>query len=78
MRAQGRRRIEANASAERAWVGHVNEVAGQTIFPGCNSWYLGANVPGKVRVFMPLPGFPAYDEKCRAVAAAGYEGFELA
>jgi len=78
MRAHGRRRIEANAAAEHAWVGHVNEVAGQTIFPGCNSWYLGANVPGKVRVFMPLLGFPAYDEKCRAVAAAGYEGFEFA
>ena len=78
MREQGRQRIEAGEAAERAWVGYVNGVANQTIFPGCNSWYLGANVLGKVRVFMPLLGFPAYNEKCRAVAAAGYEGFEFA
>ncbi len=78
MRAHGHARIEAGEAAEHAWVGHVNGVASQTIFPGCNSWYLGANVPGKVRVFMPLLGFPAYNEKCRAVAAAGYEGFTFA
>ena len=53
-------------------------VASHTIYPGCNSWYLGANVPGKTRVFMPLLGFPAYVEKCDAVVAAGYAGFELA
>ena len=62
----------------RDWVGHVNMVASHTIYPGCNSWYLGANVPGKTRVFMPLLGFPAYVEKCDAVVAAGYAGFELA
>jgi cyclohexanone monooxygenase len=78
MREHGHARIEAGEAAERAWVGHVNGVANQTIFPGCNSWYLGANVPGKVRVFMPLLGFPAYNEKCKAVAAAGYEGFAFA
>jgi len=78
MRAHDHQRIEANEAAERAWVGHVNGVASQTIFPGCNSWYLGANVPGKVRVFMPLLGFPAYNEKCKAVVAAGYEGFSFA
>ena len=77
MRERGHGRIEAAAAAERAWVGHVNTVASQTIFPGCNSWYLGANVPGKVRVFMPLVGFPAYNERCKAVVAAGYEGFEF-
>ena len=47
-------------------------------FPTCNSWYLGANVPGKTRVFMPLPGLPPYREQCDAVAANGYEGFALA
>jgi cyclohexanone monooxygenase len=78
MREHGHARIEAGETAERAWVGHVNGVANQTIFPGCNSWYLGANVAGKVRVFMPLLGFPAYNEKCKAVAAAGYEGFNFA
>ncbi len=75
MRAHGHQRIEASASAEKAWVAHVNAVADSTLFAGCNSWYLGANVPGKPRVFMPLLGFPPYVEKCNAVAAKGYEGF---
>ena len=75
MREHGHARIEAESAAEEKWVGHVNVVAGRTIFPGCNSWYLGANVPGKTRVFMPLVGFPAYVEKCDAVVAAGYAGF---
>ncbi len=78
LRAQGRRRIEASAAAEDAWVAHVNAVADRTVYPLCNSWYLGSNVPGKQRVFMPLVGFPPYAEKCKAVAAAGYEGFALA
>ncbi len=75
LRTQGHQRIEATLEAERDWVAHVNHVAAQTIFPSCNSWYLGANVPGKTRVFMPLPGFPAYVEKCEAVVAEGYAGF---
>ncbi|MEZ5659569.1 MAG: NAD(P)/FAD-dependent oxidoreductase [Burkholderiaceae bacterium] len=75
MRAHGKRRIGADPKAQDAWVAHVNEVAGATVFPHCNSWYLGANVPGKARVFMPLLGFPAYAEKCRQVAANDYEGF---
>jgi cyclohexanone monooxygenase len=71
--------IEATVPAQEAWVEHVNAVAGRTIFtdPTCNSWYLGANIPGKARVFMPLLGYPPYVEKCNQVAAAGYEGFEL-
>ncbi len=69
--------IEATPEAADAWVGHVNEVAGRTLYPTCNSWYLGANIPGKTRVFMPLPGFPAYAEKCDEVASRGYEGFTL-
>jgi hypothetical protein len=78
MRGQGKNVIEAETDAEASWVGHVNAVAGATLFPSCNSWYLGANVPGKVRVFMPLLGFPAYVQKCDAVAAQGYAGFHLA
>jgi cation diffusion facilitator CzcD-associated flavoprotein CzcO len=70
--------IEATLEAEEAWVGHVNEVAGHTLYPTCNSWYLGANIPGKTRVFMPLVGFPAYVDTCDDVAANGYRGFELA
>jgi cyclohexanone monooxygenase len=77
LRAHGVDRIEPSVEAEDAWVAHVNEVAGETLFPGCNSWYLGANVPGKPRVFMPYLGFPPYVEKCNEVAARGYEGFAL-
>lgn len=77
MRDRGFAAIEASAQAEEEWVIHVGEVAGGTLYPTCNSWYLGANVPGKPRVFMPYLGFPPYVEKCDAVAANKYEGFEL-
>ena len=71
--------IDANKAAEDQWVEHVNEVAGETLLNSCSSWYLGANVPGKKRVFMPyIGGFPPYVEKCDEVAANGYEGFILA
>jgi cation diffusion facilitator CzcD-associated flavoprotein CzcO len=71
--------IEASSEAEDSWVDHVNEVANQTLYPLANSWYLGANIPGKPRVFMPyIGGFPAYCQKCNKVAANGYEGFTLA
>ena len=75
---RGLRTIEATQPAEDAWVEHVNGVANQTLYPGCNSWYLGANVPGKPRVFMPYIGFPPYVQKCNEVVAKGYEGFRLA
>ena len=77
LREHGQTTIEATVEAEDAWVTHVNEVAGETLYPTCNSWYLGANVPGKPRVFMPYLGFPPYVEKCNEVAAKGYEGFTL-
>ena len=48
--------VEADADAEAAWVDHVNEVYEQTLYPLANSWYLGANIPGKPRVFMPYAG----------------------
>ncbi len=70
-------RIEATLEAEQAWVAHVNQVAEATLFPSCNSWYVGANVPGKPRVFMPYLGVPAYATKCEQVAADGYQGFAL-
>jgi len=78
VREGGRRTIEVTPEAADAWVAHVNLVASFTLYPSCNSWYLGANVPGKPRVFMPLPGLPAYVEKCAEVARAGYEGFVCA
>jgi cyclohexanone monooxygenase len=69
--------IEATLEAEQAWVMHVNEVADKTLYPSCNSWYLGANIPGKTRVFMPLVGFPAYVDTCAEIARDGYRGFEV-
>ena len=69
--------IEPAPDAEIDWVSHVNEVASGYIYPTCNSWYLGANVPGKPRVFMPHVGFPSYREKCEEVVANGYEGFHF-
>ena len=78
LRQKGYRRIEATPQAQDMWVAHVNGIADFTLFPSCNSWYLGANVPGKPRVFMPLVGFPPYVEKCDEVVAKGYEGFATA
>ena len=70
--------IDATQDAEDAWVDHVNEVAAGTLVNSCSSWYLGANIPGKQRVFMPyIGGFPPYVEKCNEVARNGYEGFAL-
>jgi len=78
LRRGGYASIEATVEAQDAWVEHVNAIADTTLYPTCNSWYLGANVPGKPRVFMPLIGFPPYVAKCNEVAAKGYEGFALA
>jgi len=69
--------VEATHAAEAEWSSHVNAVADGTLFPSCNSWYLGANIPGKPRVFMPYIGFPQYVEKCDEIAADGYRGFVL-
>ncbi len=71
--------IEAETAAEDAWVQHVNDTADLSLRSTCSSWYVGANVPGKPRVFMPyIGGFPTYVDKCDTVAANGYEGFALA
>ena len=77
LRQHEHRCIEATPEAAEAWVAHVNAVADRTLYPTCNSWYLGANIPGKPRAFMPLPGFPPYVDKCNEVAANDYEGFAL-
>ena len=77
MRREGRATIEATQQAQDDWVDHVNAVAGLTLYPRCNSWYLGKNIPGKPQVFMPLIGFPPYAEQCAQVAANGYQGFDL-
>ncbi|BBK31354.1 cyclohexanone monooxygenase [Stella humosa] len=78
LRDHGLSRIEARPDAGEEWVAHVNEVANSTLYPLANSWYVGANIPGKPRIFMPyVAGVGVYRQKCDQVAAAGYEGFEL-
>ncbi|PWU22908.1 MAG: cyclohexanone monooxygenase [Candidatus Rokuibacteriota bacterium] len=72
------RSIEATVEAEDAWVAHVNELGHATLYPRANSWYMGANVPGKPRIFMPyIGGVGTYRRKCDDVAAKHYEGFVL-
>ena len=79
LRERGLATIEAEREAEDAWVAHVNEVADRTLYPLANSWYMGANIPGKPRVFMPyVGGFATYRQKCIAVAEDNYAGFRLA
>jgi cyclohexanone monooxygenase len=71
-------RIEPTVWAEDAWVAHVDTVANHTLFPRANSWYLGANIPGKPRVFLPYAGGVGnYRITCQQVARQGYRGFAL-
>ena len=78
LRANRVSRIEATQQAEDNWVLHGIEVANKTLYPKAASWYMGANIEGKPRVFMPyIGGVNAYREKCAAIAANGYEGFRL-
>lgn len=69
--------IEPRNDAEEEWVKYVNAIADLTLYPTCNSWYLGANIPGKPRVFMPHVGFPNYVERCDEIVANGYRGFDI-
>ena len=70
--------IEAELDAQNAWVDHVRDVAAQTLYMHADSWYLGANVPGRPRVFMPyVGGVDRYGARCREIVAAGYEGFHI-
>jgi cyclohexanone monooxygenase len=79
LREHGRAAIEATLSAQETWVEHVNEVGNLTLYPRANSWYMGANVPGKPRIFMPyIGGVGTYRKICDEVAAKGYEGFKIA
>jgi cation diffusion facilitator CzcD-associated flavoprotein CzcO len=79
MRKQGFKRIETQENVMDAWVTRVNDAANATLLPDAkHSWYLGANVPGKPRVFMPYAGGMAHYRKiCADVAAKNYEGFVL-
>jgi len=78
LRAHGFAAIEPTATAEAGWTQHVNDCADITLFPAANSWYMGANVPGKPRVFLPYPaGVDFYRATCDEVVARDYLGFKL-
>ncbi|KRB78778.1 MULTISPECIES: flavin-containing monooxygenase [unclassified Sphingomonas] len=70
--------IEATPQAEQVWNDHLNEIAETTLFPRADSWYMGANIPGKKRQLLAYPGgLPLYLQKCREVDENEYEGFAL-
>lgn len=69
--------VEATADAEAAWVAHVDEIAAQTIFKSCDSWYLGSNIPGKPRVFTGYVGWPEYAAELDEIVADNYRGFNI-
>jgi cyclohexanone monooxygenase len=78
VREHGYRTIEPEREAEREWSALVGEVASETVYPKVDSWYMGSNVPGKVRTFLAWAGGgPSYVERVREVVENGYEGFRL-
>ncbi len=77
LRSQGLDRIAPTETAQEDWVEHAREVAETTLMPEADSWYMGANIPGKPRVFMPyFGGFERYWQLCNEIVADGYRGFE--
>jgi len=78
LRLAGHTCIEPEPAAEEAWVKHNNEVADATLYPKANSWYMGANIPGKPRIFMPyVGGVHNYYRRCNEIIANGFEGFRM-
>ncbi|MGB7301023.1 MAG: NAD(P)/FAD-dependent oxidoreductase [Burkholderiaceae bacterium] len=79
MRDKGLTHINALPDAQDNWVQHNNEVANATLYPKANSWYMGANIPGKPRIFMPyVGGCERYTKTIDSIADSGYRGFNLA
>jgi len=80
MKAEGLKRVEPLPQASAQWMQEVNQAAAATLLPKAkHSWYLGANIPGKPRVFMPYAGGMAhYRKRCETITANGYEGFLMA
>jgi cyclohexanone monooxygenase len=75
----GHETIEATPEAAGEWTAHVQDVAQATLYPTADSWYMGANIPGKPRVFLPyIGGLDVYRRRCDQIAAGGYPGFTLA
>ena len=78
LRDEGKTAIEPTSTAEAGWVQHTNDFADITLFPQANSWYMGANVPGKPRVVLPyVGGVDRYRRICDEVVERGYLGFEV-
>ena len=78
LRARGLSTMETTLKAQEDWVAHVNEVAHRTLYPQANSWYMGANIPGKPQLFMPyVGGVGTYRQICVEIAAKGYPGFSF-
>ena len=78
LRDVGAASIEPRLEDEDAWVEHVNDVSTVSLRSTCSSWYVGANIPGRPRVFMPyIGGFPVYVQKCNEVMSKGFDGFVL-
>jgi cyclohexanone monooxygenase len=78
VRERGLASIEATEEAEAGWVTHVAELANATLYPRATSWYVGANIPGKPRVFMPyVAGCGTYRRECEEVVDRGYAGFSM-
>lgn len=78
MRAHGLGRVEADPRAEADWTDLVAELASKTLYPKADSWYMGANIPGKPRVFMAyIDGVKPYVEECDRIVAEGYRGFRM-
>jgi cation diffusion facilitator CzcD-associated flavoprotein CzcO len=80
MEKTGKKSIEATPKAQEDWVAHVNGVVNMTLMAKANSWYMGANIPGKPRAFLPYldpEGVGGYTKRCAEIAAKGYEGFSL-
>ena len=78
MRDHGLEAMEPELQAEDEWVDHVQVVAYKTLFPQANSWYMGANIPGKPRLFMPyIAGVGSYRKTCEEMVAGGYKGFRF-
>ena len=70
-------RIEATDAAAERWAAHIAELGEGTLFPLADSWYMGANIPGKCRQLLYHPDVQGYLEQCRDAATSGYAGFEL-
>lgn len=77
VRENGKSFIEATAEAEADWIAHVDEIASQTVFKSCDSWYLGSNIPGKPRVFTGYVGWPEYAAELDQVVENNYRGFNI-